>query len=81
MNTMKVEVLEKVLRGKDRETGKHYDLVEGDRATVSEPCGRAWCAHGWVKDVDGNVETGERVVRGRKVKPDNIKVASKAKEL
>lgn len=78
--TMQVEVLEeKGIKGKDRVTGKHHDVAFGDRITVSEACGKAWCAHGWVKDVSGVVATGERIVRGQTVKPDNVRAASKPK--
>lgn len=75
---MKIEVLEKKLRGKDRVTGKHYDLEEGDRVTVSDACGAAWCAHGWVKDLSGEVETGERTIHPKRVSPKKLNLSTKA---
>ena len=74
---MKVEILEERLRSKDRETGQHYSLEAGDRVTVSDACGKAWCAAGWAKDVAGKVETGERTVRGATVQPKSAKHAAK----
>lgn len=79
MKTMQVEVLEDRLRGTDRVSGKHHEAHKGDRLTVSEECGRAWCAHGWVQDVAGEVETGDRKVRGKRLDPDKLTTATKAK--
>lgn len=76
---MKVEILEERLKSKDRETGKHYDLEAGDRVTVSDACGRRWCAAGWAKDLSGEVETGPRIVRGATLEPHNVTVKSKAR--
>jgi len=69
---MKIEILEERLRGLDRVTGQHYDVERGDRITVSDECGAAWCAHGWAKDLAGEVETGELIVRGARLNPDPI---------
>lgn len=77
---MKIEVLEERLRSTDPETGEHYNLEEGDRVTVSDACGREWCKHGWAKDLSGDVETGERVVRGVTVQPDNVNAATATEE-
>ena len=79
MATMQVECLEERLRGKDRVTGKHYELLKGDRVTVSAECGKAWCAHGWVSDVSGEVPTGERKTLRKRVKPDKLTVASRTR--
>ena len=59
---MKVEILEKRLRAKDREAVpvKVLDLEAGDIVTVSEATGKRWCALGWARDVSGEVQTGER---------------------
>lgn len=52
---MKVEILEKT---GIREAGVLY--AHGDQVTVADEVGERWCGAGWAKDLDGNVETGER---------------------
>lgn len=74
---MKVEILETRLRSRDPVTGRHYDLEAGDRVTVSDTCGAAWCARGWARDLAGEVPTGERVVRGAVVRPKTAAHAAK----
>jgi hypothetical protein len=54
---MRVELLEPV-----RSDG--YSLTDGDIITVPDAVGAGWCAAGWAKDTEGQVETGPRVVRG-----------------
>lgn len=56
---MKVEILEKT---GVRHAGVLHD--HGDRLTVSDEVGAQWCAAGWVKDLAGDVETGERRTDG-----------------
>lgn len=77
---MKVEILEERLKSADPETGRHYDLEEGDRVTVSDTCGEHWCDQGWAKDVAGEVPTGERVVRGARVEADGGTHATETEE-
>lgn len=64
---MRIEITEKKLK----DSG--YDLVEGDTITVPDEVGAKWCGLGWARDTEGNVETGERVVRGAKLEVDNVK--------
>lgn len=52
---MKVEILEET---GIREAGILYP--HGDQVTMPNEVGERWCAAGWAKDLDGNVETGER---------------------
>ena len=56
---MKVKILED---GGIRHGGQHF--ANGDEVTVSDEVGEAWCGAGWAKDLDGNVETGERRTDG-----------------
>ena len=71
---MRVEITEKRLR----DSG--YDLRAGDTLTVRAEVGRTWCAHGWARDTEGKVETGERVVVGATVEPVKARHTSKSKE-
>jgi hypothetical protein len=57
---MRIEVLEDRLSDVDADTGRHYGLSKGDIVTVADKYGARLCSFGWVKDVDGKVETGER---------------------
>lgn len=61
---MRVEITEVRLR----DAG--FNQVQGDVITVPDEVGKAWCRRGWAKDVDGNVPTGKRIVRGAVVQPD-----------
>lgn len=70
---MKVEILEEKLKAKDRETGRHYDLEEGDRVTVSDLCGQHWCDQGWSKDLSGDYPTAERRVVNATVQPHSAR--------
>lgn len=53
---MRVQVLEQKLKSHG------YSLVKDDTLTVPDEVGEAWCAHGWAKDTEGKVPTGERRV-------------------
>ena len=77
---MKVEILEERLKDGDRVTGQQYDLHAGDRVTVSDQCGEWWCSQGWARDLDGNVETAERVVRGARIDPDKASHSTQSSE-
>lgn len=74
---MRVEILEKELRARDRETGRLHVLTEGDIITVSDKAGTDWCTRGWARDVDGNCETGERVPGAVRVTPISTRHARK----
>lgn len=70
---MRVEITEKKLKDGG------YDLVEGDTITVPDELGAEWCRHGWAKDTDGKVPTGERIVQGAEVQPKSAKHTSRSK--
>lgn len=53
---MKVEILEVRL------SSDGYVGEQGDRLTVPDQVGAKWCAHGWARDLDGAIATGERRV-------------------
>ena len=55
---MKIEILEKILH--EREV-----FEAGETRVVDDALGQYFCANGWAKDVDGNVQTGERDVNRR----------------
>lgn len=78
---MRVEILEKQLKSSDPETGVRYNLVEGDTITVPDEVGERWCAEGWAKDVDGKVETGKRIVRGRRLDVESAKHKNTSKKV
>lgn len=70
---MRVEITEKRLSDACEETGRHFLQHEGDVVTVPDSLGQKWCKHGWAKDVDGKIETGERIVTGARLRVDSIK--------
>lgn len=72
---MRVEITEEKLSTKDRTTGRHYQQVAGDIITVPDDFGKSLCEKGWARDVDGVVQTGERIVRGAIVKPNKAEHA------
>lgn len=72
---MRVEITEKKLR----DAG--YNLAEGDVVTVPDEVGKAWCSHGWCRDVDGKVPTGERKVTGAEIQPAKSRHTAKGKEI
>ena len=55
---MKIEITEETI--KLNVDGKLVNFVKGDVSTVSDEVGNICLGHGWAKDVDGVVETGER---------------------
>lgn len=62
---MKIEMLEKVMHGRDV-------FEEGDVRTVDDDTGAYFCACGWAKDVNGKVETVARDPKEVRVVPDNV---------
>lgn len=68
---MRVEILEKRISDVDPKTEHHYVVHLGDVLTVPDDVGTRWCAYGWAKDADGNVETGERIPGRRAVHNPN----------
>lgn len=57
---MRIEILEDRLSDTDAGTGQHYSLSKGDIVTVPDDYGARLCGFGWVKDLDGKVESAER---------------------
>jgi hypothetical protein len=72
---MRVEITERKLK----DCG--YNLVDGDILTVPDEVGAAWCGHGWAKDVDGMMPTGQRIVHGATLQPAKARHAVTAKEV
>lgn len=69
---MKIEALETI-------KSDGYVLDAGDVKTqVPEAIGSKWCALGWAKDLDGNLETGERQVLNAKLTVANGLFVAKA---
>jgi len=62
---MKIELLEKVMHGRDV-------FEAGDVRTVQDDLGAYFCSCGWAKDVDGNVETAERDIHAKRMVPDSV---------
>lgn len=63
---MQVEILE------ERLSSDGFQGSRGDRFTVPDEVGSAWCGHGWAKDVDGKVDTGDRNINPVIVNPKNL---------
>jgi hypothetical protein len=72
---MRVEITEERLK----DAG--YNLGKGDIITVADEVGRSWCENGWAKDVEGKVESGERVPGVRELKVHNSKVTGTASQI
>ena len=69
---MKIEALETI-------KSDGYVLDAGDvKANVPDEIGAGWCQAGWAKDLDGVIETGERVVLNAKLVVDSVKHVVKA---
>ncbi len=63
---MQVEILEEKLSS-DGFTG-----LKGDRLTVPDNIGAAWCGHGWVKDMSDKIPTGERNTNPVEINPKKL---------
>lgn len=69
---MKIEVLESI-------KSDGYVLDAGDvKHNVPDDIGAVWVKAGWAKDLDGVIETGERVVLNAKLAVDSVKHIVKA---
>lgn len=69
---MKIEALETI-------KSDGYVLDAGDvKQNVPDEIGAVWVQAGWAKDLDGTVETGERVVLNAKLAVDSVKHVVKA---
>lgn len=69
---MRVEITEERLSDTDPVTERHYLQHKGDIITVPASLGEKWCSLGWAKDVDGNVETGERIPGARTLEAHDV---------
>lgn len=76
---MRIEVLEDRLSDTDAETGRHYLLSKGDIVTVSDSYGARLCKYGWVRDLEGKVESGERKPGAEVLEPQKKVVASRGR--
>ena len=63
---MQVEILE------ERLSSDGFAGSKGDRLTVPDDVGSAWCIYGWAKDMAGKVDTGERNINPVTVNPKNL---------
>ena len=68
---IQVEILEDSL--KTQVGGVPINLSKGDRVKVDDAIAEYWCSLGWAQDVDGKVETGERVPGASgEIVPDSV---------
>ena len=68
---MKIEITEEIIKLNVDDRLQTY--TKGDTVTVSDEVGQLCCEHGWAKDVDGNVSTGERVAGVNvRIQPDAV---------
>lgn len=72
---MKIEALEAI-------KSDGYVLDAGDvKQNVPDEIGSVWVKAGWAKDLEGNIETGERQVLNAKLAVDSVKLVVKSPEL
>lgn len=74
---MRVEILEERLSDTDADTDRHYLQHKGDVITVPEKLGAKWCGAGWAKDLDGKVDTAERVPGAAQLEVSPAKLAAR----
>ena len=63
---MRIEVLETF-----RHNGWQYS--KGDVMTVDDDIGKLACGHGWARDTDDVVETGQFTPGARAIQPENVR--------
>lgn len=69
---MKIEALETIKSG-------GFVLDAGDvKSNVPDELATLWVKAGWAKDVDGNIETGERQVLNANLTVTSVKTVAKA---
>lgn len=79
-DTMKVKVLEERLKFTDPGTGLFHSVERDDQITVSAEWGEKMCCDlGWVEDLSGKLETGERHPGAAKLDVQNLKVTAKGR--
>ena len=62
---MKIEMLEKVMHGRDV-------FEAGETRVVDDDLGAYFCGLGWAKDTAGRVPTGERNTQAVTLTPDSV---------
>jgi len=65
---MKVEVLETKL------SSHGFYAEAGDRLTIPDLVGIAWCANGWAKDLSGAIPSTDRVVTNSVLNPEDVTI-------
>jgi len=65
---MKVEILEPKL------SSHGFYAEAGDRLTVAEEVGTAWCQNGWAKDLSGQIGQSDRVVTDSTINPIDMSI-------
>lgn len=78
---MRIIVTEQRLSTTDPDTGRHYDLSEGDSVSIPDAFAKELLSHGWVKDADGKVQPGERSIQPATVKPHKVSIKPKARRV
>lgn len=63
---MQVEILE------ERLSSDGLFGTKGDRLTVPDEVGAAWCRYGWAKDMSDSVPTGERNTNPVEINPKKV---------
>jgi len=71
---MQVEILE------ERLSSDGFAGCMGDRFTVPDDVGAAWCSRGWAKDLAGVVKTGERKTHNVNINPKKLTQKQNAQE-
>lgn len=80
---MRIEAIDPIratddpLEGEER--GRDIIMEPGDIKTVGDNFGALACRMGWARDVDGQVETGEKSREPVTVTPQNLVVENKPK--
>ena len=72
---MQVEILEEKL------SSDGFTCAKGDRITVSDEIGAAWCGRGWCKDMAEKVTTGERNTKPVEINPKKVQHNTTVKEV
>jgi hypothetical protein len=65
---MKVEILEAKL------SSHGFYAEAGDRLTVTDVVGAAWCQNGWAKDLSGQTGLTERIVTDNTINPIDMSI-------
>lgn len=69
---MRIEAIDKIRATDD--DGSNFHMEPGDVRRCGDNLGKLACRMGWAKDVDGNVETGQKSRDPVTVTPQNLVV-------